>query len=339
MSDNVTARGTAQRPRIVPAWIVLLVAAVILLAMFAVSPRGRLRQRIASVGAPSDLSAAYLEAWSKSQPDNEEFLTLLGAQYAYLGRIDDAERVATRMDALGTDNMRRAATMLRLSVAEQRTFAIPEDDPRREAALDALRTKLEAAATLTWAPKDLEWLAQHAVAVGLPQLALQLYTKLSKGDADGRQRWDTQITRYALQVGDYRAAADAWFRQQAAARTLDEQRRCFIEGVRTLQSGNLLNDALAAADQHVGALANDPATIVELLTIARAADRPDRVDYYAKMLARFVMGTPAASAPAASAPGASAPASASAPMASAAPRRFESHSDYAYMDVPGVELR
>jgi polysaccharide biosynthesis protein PelB len=335
VSDNVTTRVNTQRPRIVPAWIVLLVAAVVLLAMLAVSPRGRLKQRVASVGAPSDLSAAYLEAWSKSQPDNEEFLTLLGAQYSYLGRIDDAERVANRMDALGSDNMRRAATMLRLAVAEQRTFAIPENDPRRGPALDALRARIEAASSLAWAPKDLEWLAQRAAAVGLPQLALQLYTKLSHGDADGRQRWDTQITRYALQVGDYRAAAAAWFRQQASARTLDEQRRCFIAGVRTLQSGDLMNEALDAADQHVGALAGDPATLVELLTIARAADRPDRVDYYAKMLARFVTGAPAASV----APAVTTPAAASAPLASAAPRSPEPHSDYAYMDVPGVELR
>jgi hypothetical protein len=285
----------AERPRIAPAWLVLLLAAVVPLTMLASSPRGGLQQRLASVGAPSDLSAAYLEAWSKVQPKNEEFLSLLGAQYASLGRIDDAGRVAARMEALGSIHMQRAAVMLRLSIAEQRTFAIPEDDPRRGPALANLREQLTQAAGLSWAPKDLEWLAQRSAAVGLPDLALQLYKRLSVGDPEGRERWDTQITRYALQTGDYRAAAGAWFRRQAAAKTRDEQRRCFIAGIRTLQSGNLLNEALAAADQHLGALDTDPATLVVLLNLARAANRPDRVDQYAKMLARYAQAQPSQS--------------------------------------------
>ncbi|MGA3249985.1 MAG: hypothetical protein ABSD12_17800, partial [Paraburkholderia sp.] len=282
----------AERPRIVPAWLVLLLAGVVLLTMLASSPRGGLQQRLASVGAPSDLSAAYLEAWSKVQPDNEEFLSLLGAQYTSLGRIDDAARVAARMEALGSSHMRLAAMMLRLSIAEQRTFAIPEDDPRRGPALASLREQLTQAARLPWAPKDLEWLAQRSAAVGLPDVALQLYTRLSAGDPEGRERWDTQITRYALQTGDYRAAADAWFREQAAAKTREEQRRCFIAGIRTLQSGNLLSEALAAADEHLGALDTDPATLVVLLNLARAAARPDRIDQYAKMLARYAQAQP-----------------------------------------------
>ncbi|ORC49413.1 hypothetical protein B2G74_15480 [Burkholderia sp. A27] len=278
---------SAKRPRIAPTWLVCLLAGVVLLTIYGVSPRGGLRQRVASVGAPSELSVAYLEAWSKVRPDNEEFLSLLGAQYSYLGRTADTERIAARMDALGTDDMRRGATMLRLSAAEQRTFAIAEDDPRRARELNDLRAHLQEAARLQWAPKDLEWLAQRAAGVGLPDLAMQLYARLSAHDPDGRAKWDTQITRYALQVGDYRAAADAWFRQQAAARTRDEQRRCFVAGVRALQSGNLLDEALAAADAHGARLADDPATLVVLLNLARAANRPQAVDRYAKMLARY----------------------------------------------------
>jgi hypothetical protein len=153
-----------ERPRIAPTWLVLVLAAVVPLTMLASAPRGGLEKRVASVGAPSDLSAAYLEAWSKVQPKNEEFLTLLGAQYASLGRTDDAEQVAARMEALGSSHMRLAAMMLRLSIAEQRTFAIPEDDPRRGPALASLREQLTQAARLPWAPKDLEWLAQRSAA-------------------------------------------------------------------------------------------------------------------------------------------------------------------------------
>ena len=283
---------SAKRLRIAPAWLVYLLAGVVLLALYGVSPRGGLRQRVASVGAPNELSVAYLEAWSRVRPDNEEFLALLGAQYSYLGRTADTERIAARMDALGTDDMRRSATMLRLSTAEQRTFATTEDDPHRAVELAGFRAKLKAAAHLQWAPKDVEWLAQRSAAAGLPDLAMQLYARLSANDPEGRTKWDTQITRYALQVGDYRAAADAWFRQQAAAHTVDEQRHCFVAGIRALQAGNLLDDALAAADAHAGRLVDDPGTLVVLLSVARAANRPAAVDRYAKMLARYASIAP-----------------------------------------------
>ncbi|MFC0399067.1 tetratricopeptide repeat protein [Paraburkholderia rhizosphaerae] len=294
-ATDATTGARGKRPRVASTSLVLILAAVVLVTMYAVAPRGGMRARVASVGAPSDLSVAYLEAWSRVQPDNEDFLALLGAQYLYLGRTDDAQRIAARMDALHSADMRRAATMLRLAVAEQRTFALTETDPRRAAALADLRERLTEAARDEWAPRDLEWLAQRAASAGLPRLATDLYTRLSRHDPQGRNEWDTQIARYALQVGDYRAAADAWFRKQTAAQTRDEQRRCFIEGIRALQSGNLLADALAAADAHLGTLADDPATLVVLLNVARAANRPDAVDRYARMLARFARTQPAES--------------------------------------------
>ena len=276
------------RPRIVPVWLVLLMAGVVLLTFYAVAPRGGLRERMASVGAPSDLSAAYLEAWLKVRPHDEEFLSILGAQYVTLGRLVDADRIARTMEALPSSRMQQSAMMLRLGIAQQRAFAMTEHDARRDAALEGLRAQIADAAKLDWSDRDLEWLAQHAAAVDAPALAQSFYTRLATQDAAHRDHWDTYIARYAMQVGDYRAAADTWFRRQVAATTLDEQRRCFIEGIRTLQSGNLLGEAIAVAGRQNAALIDDQATLVALLNLARAAQRPDLVEQYAKALARRV---------------------------------------------------
>ncbi|WP_246356283.1 tetratricopeptide repeat protein, partial [Paraburkholderia humisilvae] len=334
---DVTTGARGKRPRITWTPLVVLLAAVVIVTMYAVAPRGGMRARVASVGAPSELSVAYLEAWSRVQPDNEEFLSLLGAQYLYLGRADDAQRVANRMDALRTDDMRRAATMLRLAVAEQRAFALTETDPRRAAALADLRERLTGAARDEWAPRDLEWLARRAASAGLPRLATDFYTRLSQHDPKGRNEWDTQIARYALQTGDYRAAADAWFRKQASAQTRYEQRRCFIAGIRALQSGNLFADALAAADAQLGSLADDPATLVVLLNLARAANRPDVVDHYVRMLARYVQSQPVEphdSRVSAQAGEGAGRATAYARLVSEA--RAVSHASFAYRDGPVV---
>ncbi|HDR9508197.1 hypothetical protein C5615_17645 [Burkholderia cepacia] len=278
MADN--------RPRIVPPWLVLVLAGVVLLTCYAVAPRGGLRERMAAVGAPSDLSAAYLEAWLRVRPHDEELLAMLGAQYVSLGRLADAGRIVRRMDALPSPQPRQTALKLRLAIAQQSTFAMRPDDPRRAAAFDALREQISEAAALDWSAHDLEWLAQCAAAVDAPALALRFYTRLAQQDAAHRDAWDSYVSRYALQAGDYKRAADSWFRRQASATTLDAQRRCFIEGIHVLQAGNLTADAIAVAGRQNDALIDDQPTLVALLDLARAAQRPDLVERYAKALAR-----------------------------------------------------
>lgn len=275
------------RPRIASPWLVLLLAAVVVVIFYVTYPRGGLRERMTAAAEPSDLSAAYLEAWLRVQPGNAELLTTLGAQYVQLGRYDDAARIAQRMDDLHADALHRAATLLRLTVAEQEAFAIPAADPRRAAALAQLRAQIAAVAGLAWDNTELELLAARAAAIGAPDLAVQLYTRLAAQDPQGRRRWDAEVAKYGLWVGQYRRAAAAWFQQQADAKTRDEQRRCFIAGIRALQSGNLLVEALQAADEHVGTLADDRDTLIVLLNLARAAQRPDRVDQYAKALMKY----------------------------------------------------
>lgn len=275
------------RPRIAPTWLVAVLAGAVALTFYATHPRGGLRQRMTSNAVPSELSVAYLEAWLRIQPDNAEFLSMLGLQYARLGQADDAERIATKMEALHDADMTREATMLRMTLAEQQAFAIPPEDPRRAPAMDKLRERVRAAAQLTWSNADLQALAQRAASVDDPNLALQLYGRLAQQDAAHRTRWNGLVSRYALAVGDYHKAADAWFAQQDAATSLDDKRHFFIEGIRTLQSGNLMADAVKAGEERAGTLASDKATLVVLLNLARAAQRPDLVQRYATALAKF----------------------------------------------------
>ncbi len=124
------------------------------------------------------------------------------------------------------------------------------------------------------------------------KLAGQLYARLAAQDPVHQARWNREVVRFAMYGGDYRGAADGWFRLQANATTFDAQRDCFINGIRALQAGNLLDDALAAAQQHGAAFAHDRQTLVLLLNFARAAHRTDLVDRYAKALAGYAQARP-----------------------------------------------
>lgn len=277
----------AQPPRIAPAWLVALLSGAVLGALYLVTPRGDIRQRVEATGSPSSLSVAYLEAWSRVQPDNETFMAVLASQYAHLGRVDDAARMADRLDTLNSDDARRTAAFVRVAIAEQRYFSLTSEDARRPAAMAEWRARIAAAAKLGRADKDLSWLASRAAASGDPRLAAQIYAQLSSADSHGRPQWDTYVARYALEGGEYQLAAAAWFRKQDAARDRDDARRCFLSGIGALRAGNLMDDAVAAAESHLGSLADDPATLIELVNLARAANRPDAVDRFAKMLAKY----------------------------------------------------
>jgi hypothetical protein len=280
------------RPRVAPTWLVLLLAGVVLMTLYLVHPRGGLRSRMTSTDVPSDLSIAYLEAWLRVQPNNTEILSVLGTQYVQLGRDEDARRIAVRMAAIPSDAMRRAAQLLRLTVDTREIFALPVNDPERDSALVRLRAQLANAATLSWSTDDLQMLAETAASVNAQQLAGQLYARLAVQDPAQQTRWNRKVVRFAMYAGDYRGAADGWFRLQASAATFDEQRHCFIEGIRALQGGNLLDDALAAAEQHGAAFAHDRETLIFLLNLARAAHRPDLVNRYAKALAGYAQARP-----------------------------------------------
>ncbi len=127
-----------KRPRIALTWLVMTLAGVVLCSRF-MHPRGGLRSRMMSTDAPSELSVAYLEAWLRVQPDNEEILSVLGTQYVHLGRDEDARRIVERMGTIPDQQIQRAALLLRLKLDLREAFALPESDPGRQTALDRVR--------------------------------------------------------------------------------------------------------------------------------------------------------------------------------------------------------
>ncbi|MGV2292883.1 tetratricopeptide repeat protein [Trinickia sp. YCB016] len=279
-----------ERPRIATSLVLTGMTAAIVLALAGVYSAGGVREHIIETSAPSELTVAYLEAWLRTQPTNTEYLTALATQYLRLGRYDDAERIAARMTALDDETLRAKATLIRLKVAEQRTFASPEGTPAREAGLIQVRKALTASMKQQWDADTLRVLSADALAAGAPDVAVTCYQRLAQQDAASRSHWQDAAGRIALGNGQYRFAAERFFDAQRSAPTHDDTRREFLAGVQALEAGNLLDEALAAAQANAGNLANDRATLIVLLNLARAAGRTDLVDRYARALMPYTTG-------------------------------------------------
>lgn len=82
---------------------------------------------------------------------------------------------------------------------------------------------------------------------------------------------------------DYQKRAEAFFEAMSSATDIGRRREFFIKGVRTLQSGNMLKEAIDAADRHLGGLNGDRETMMVLARVALAAGRPDKAQKYVRL--------------------------------------------------------
>ncbi|CAJ0793866.1 tetratricopeptide repeat protein [Ralstonia holmesii] len=275
------------RERLLPAWLIGTLGALIGLALALMFPRERLEARLLEGGKVDALSVAYLEAWLRVRPNDGEFLSVLAAQYVRTGRLAEAEAMVARMRALRDKTLDREALLLDIAIREQRAYALQPKDPQRAAMLVDLRGLLKQALDYRWTAAELEVLAAKSRALDQGAIAIQFYQRLAKQDVARAAQWQARTAEIALGVGEYRAAAAANFAAQATAKSLDEQRRYFIAGLKALQAGNLLDDAMTEAQRRVGPLIDDTETLRFLTRLAMACNRPDLADQYARRLLRL----------------------------------------------------
>jgi len=291
-----------ERERLLPPAFVLTFTAMVGIGLALMFPRETLRERLLGEGRAVDgLSMAYLEAWWRAAPEDNGFMAVLAEQYARTGRLDEAEAMLARLEARhaasrqGPVRARAAADAelpnqilrTRIEITQQRAFAALPDTPERKHYIERLAGLLDQALPMQWGRTDLEELATAARSINALKPAQHFYRALAKSDPARAELWSAQAASAALAGGDYQQAADALFAAQARATDPTEQRRLFLAALKTLQSGNELDKALAQAEQHGGKLLENAEVLRYLTKLALAANRPEQAAHYAQRLLRL----------------------------------------------------
>lgn len=280
-----------ERERLLPPALVLTFTGMVAIGLALMFPRETLRERLLGQGRTVDgLTVAYLEAWSRVAPDDESFMGVLAEQYALTGRLEDAEAMLARMQAVQTARGLDLSPMIlrtRIDIAQQRAYAALPDTPERQRYLAQVTALLDEAAGRRWTVAELEALAVQARQVNAQRAATRLYQQLAKADPAHTDFWNRQLASIALAGGNYRDAARALFEGQQRAASVAEQRDLFLKGLQTLQSGNLLDEALAAAEEHGGRLLEDPEVLRYLTKLAMAANHPEQASRYVQRLLKM----------------------------------------------------
>jgi len=289
----VAGADSAARARLLSPGALVALVVLVLVALAVLFPRQTLLEQMRREKSPDPLAVAYLTSLLRTRPDDAELRLQLARQQLALGDAAGSLRTLAALSAGAEAPVRQRAGLLELQALNQQLLRLPAG--ARRGVTDGRRAQalVTALAPLDWPASDLAFLAAQARAVGEPTLATKLTQRIMDADRDLPLTWFTQTADEAIGVGDFRLAATVLFAAQARAPARGQQRLFFLRGVKTLQSGDLLKEALAAADAHVGDLIDDETVLLYLTELARSANDLPRAERYARRLLRMGAVPPA----------------------------------------------
>ncbi|MDZ7653762.1 MAG: hypothetical protein U5L03_15055 [Burkholderiaceae bacterium] len=285
-----TSDAAHERQRLIPPWIALGFGALVLGGLGLLFPFRGLEAELGRAGPrPDALQIAYLEAWLTVRPDREQLRYRLAQQLVAAEDYERARGHLSRLSEASDRGVRDRAELLDLDIALRELQALSPGHPDRDLRVQALRDRFRALLARELPPDIGIGLAQRAAELGAGVVTAEWYERLLRNPpALPAAAWEV-AARTTLGTGEYRLAARLWLQASKSARSAAEQRRLFIEALRTLQSASLFDEALALAEAHLGALATDTAVLEYLTRLALAAGRPDIAQRYAILLLRIAL--------------------------------------------------
>ena len=280
-----------QRMALFSPWSIAGFGLAVGLGLLLVYPHRTLEQRLASAelnSKPDRLTVEYLKVFLKAEPNALLLRRALVGQLVRLGSYAEAREAMLPLQRASDPAIQRDAEWLELGMLEGEAYALPVNSPAREAGMRRVRAQLRVLVGLPQQDSSrLLVLARSALAAGEVQVAVLAYQKIAGRPEILAPEIYAEAARAALGLGNYRTAADLYFRAMVYTRAIDRRREYFFDGMRTLQSSGNTEDLIASADLHVGMLIGDTATLKFLARLAQSANRLDAAERYAKQLLKL----------------------------------------------------
>ncbi|MCX7891103.1 MAG: tetratricopeptide repeat protein [Burkholderiales bacterium] len=285
------AAAPSRASRLVSTPALLGITALVVAVLAMLFPKRTLLEGVREPQSSDRLAAAYVRGLLRTQPDDQELRLLLVEKELALGELRQAEKTLAGLGRPRTPALERQAALQRYRIAREHAFELPPGSGARAAAEADLAARLVAMAPMDWDDPELVYLAREAAAAGDARLAGRYYARLALHAQHIAPEALEEAARHAVGIGDHSAAAALYFALQGVAPGRDAEREWFLRGVAALEASGSAAVALAAAEKHLGGLADDEAVLRTLIRLARAANDGARAQAYARRLLRM---TPAA---------------------------------------------
>ena len=265
-----------------PAAIAGLVGAGLLL-LVVLYPEKSLLRLLEAPNVTSPAQQRYLEALIHLRTGDPNLVIILARSYLAAGCTEKALKVLEHRRGVLTGEQAKTVMQLYYEARRQQLELMLPDEPGWKAAQQKYAAQVEQLRQAGATPKELVRCLADARALGDKQTVDRLEALLGAAADHGAAPAVEAAASAALAKGDYRGAAEFYFKGMQSSTGLSQKRVYFLAGVRTLQSGNLLAEALAAAERHLDAgLAHDHQSLLYLTRLSLAANRPDLAQKYVR---------------------------------------------------------
>lgn len=287
-ASRFASTAARERPRFASPGQILGFGFAMTLALLAVFPDQSLERRLESSAYGDSVSLAYLGAWLRAKPDDYHLRLVLARRQIQQGELVQAEStlkpMLTASEVEGYD--RAEAELMILEVREQQMWRLKPDSESFAIARSAYLAQLRVVTRYSWESARMEEFARQAMALGDTRLGRDLYFKLIKDNPYHSLAWYERIAQIDLAEGQYEAAANIYFSALPYTVDMQQRRQYFLAGLKILQSGNLMKEAIAAGDAYVGPLVDDRESLLYLIRLALASNRSDIAEKYVSRLLR-----------------------------------------------------
>lgn len=233
-------------------------------------PEQALYRLLNKEGSRTPAGRVYLEALLRTRPADHQVRLTLAQTWLSSGCYRKALKVLDGFGSPLPSEIQQEADRLRYAILREWLLDEENSPAVRELFQSAARKQLQNERSDEGLAR-IEYDATSLGFTGLAETARRYRTACHGGDNG---------TAAAMTAEQYRAAARAAFESMATASTLVERRERFLEGVRSLQAGNLILEALQEGERHLTPLAADQKTLMFMTRIALAAGKPDKAQVF-----------------------------------------------------------
>jgi hypothetical protein len=285
-SYEFTARAKQQivRPKLMSGWTLAGFAVLVMIPLVLIFPKQSLLREVSQQRLGDPLTLNYLANLVRAEPGNLELRLLLAEHKTHLGDLENvAELIRPALES--DDPVWQANGLLAEYKLVLAQMAGTDHSSREYRALLERSEKLFRKLSLKpWSLPTLVYLAGQADRLHEHGVSALLYRAIEDASATRSVQWLADTAVQSLAKGEYELAAHLYFLARHREFTTSGQREYLLLGLRALMAARLYDKAMRAMEQHLGDLAEDDATLYELVQLARAANDQGRAIRYTRRL-------------------------------------------------------
>lgn len=272
-----------RRDRFANVWSIVGLAGAGLLLLAVLFPEKNLLHLLSASNVENPAQVRYLEALVHKNAENTAFVIPLVRSYLAAGCTEKAFRVLEQQQGPVTKAQFAELQELHYELRRQQFEWLTAGEPAWEEVRNRYVAQIDSLVASGASPQHLSRYLVDARRLGDTQTADRLEALLgAEAQRPASKSLYDGAAQSFLAKRDYRGAAQVYLQGIATASVPAERRKLFLAGVRTLQSGNLMNEAMVAAEKYQYLVPLDRQSLLYLTKLALAANRAGLAQVYVR---------------------------------------------------------